>query len=146
MIKSRKFFRAILAMLAVLLIAWLVVWYINCSEYKIYTARNYEKLDNCYIKEANGLCYTISCPTIESLVGNYAITNHDDSISIIIWPKYIGHTTYTFGLQIKDRETGTGYMVYVNDKMKYLEESNNSFTSTETEHIRELIKRRGSRQ
>ena len=86
--------------------------------------------------------YTWSGPDYPSFTGNYAITNADDTLSLIIWPKSLFREESRFGLQMYDDVWKEGYMFYVDRDMKYSDAENPGFSEREKEKILDWMERR----
>lgn len=138
LIKS-KIAKTTLLIILALFILWSGVWWMNYQKYMEKLTDDYKKYGQCYGKETESICYTISCPAFASLVGNYGIADCNNNISIIIWPDYIGKVTYTYGLELMDKKTEVVYRFYVDENMEYMDSNEDTFSDKEKHKIIYLL-------
>ncbi|AKL95823.1 hypothetical protein CACET_c23770 [Clostridium aceticum] len=62
----------------------------------------------------DGYQYSVKYPDYLFYTGNLAISNDDDTCSIIIWPSFFGNTKY--GVMIQDEQDG--YQIMVDENME----------------------------
>ena len=126
-----------------LVLTWTTIWVINYAWY-IDKAYGYEKLPDTYYKYEEGYSYTVRCPHYFSLTGNFAISNSDCTVAILIWPNYLKnkqYEDYKFGISILDTKTNMGYRFYSDISGNFVEMKNEKYNATEKKIIAELIYR-----
>lgn len=137
-LKNRIAFK-IFVVIVIIFIVYSVLWYINSMFYE-YPSKEYGKFDGYYVKtDMNGFSYTLSRPGYVSFTGNYAITNADDTLSVLIWPRNLFNNDNIYGVQIYDEATEHGYMFYVDSDFSYIETSANRFSEDDISQIRYLL-------
>ena len=138
-IKNKKVIK-ILVTILLIFSAYSLLWCINSMFYEKPT-QEYEKFDGYYVKtDENGFSYTLSKPGYLSFTGNYAITNSDDTLSILVWPHNLFNKNDIYGIQIYNDINQHGYMFYVDKKLQYTANSLNKFSKDEINEINELLK------
>lgn len=142
--KARRH-RKIWLVSGILLAAFLIfnlIWFLNYRSYGTVSG-DYERYNGMYVKEdSREFDYTWSGPDYPSFNGNYAITNADDTLSLIIWPKSLFREESWFGLQMYDDVWKEGYMFYVDRDMNYSDAENPEFSEREKEKILDWMEKR----
>lgn len=130
----------IFGMIIMFFLIYNIIWFFNYKSYGS-ISDDYEKFDGMYVKEdKRKFDYTWSYPKYLSFTGNYAITNEDDTLSLIIWPKSLLKKESRFGLQIYSKVKKEGYMFYIDREMNYLYPENIDFSEKQEEEILKLMK------
>lgn len=119
-----------------------ILWYGNYNQYKELITDNFTKVDKAYTWENDyNYVFTVAKPPYLRYSGNVAITNEDDTVSILIWPEKFKPGEYEIGLQLYDEKTEAGYMFVVDKKMQYRDDPANDFSESQRTEILELLKR-----
>lgn len=119
-----------------------VIWLANYLQYQKYSF-GYEDYGLCLGKTTEDYQYSLKYPGFASFTGNFAISNKNDTIGIIIWPKPFlagNFEEYKTGLRIYDNDINHGYMFYVNSHMEYLPHKKNYFSEEDEAYIRKFLK------
>lgn len=141
---SKRIKRNILIAGIVFVLLWNVIWAANYLKYR-QKGEGYENYQNKFSNVKDGYSYTVKCPDLFSFTGNYAVTNEDNTITLIVWPKLFlkgAFEEYKMGLQIYDNEMSHGYMFYIDSNLAYIRNENNPFTPEEEETIERLLEKR----
>ena len=136
---KKKLILSILLILVIAVLLWSLIWYVNYQRYNEYITVDYNKYGDCYVKKNEKEYYTVSCPAFGTLTGNYAVSNSENTITLIIWPDYIGEVSYTYGMEILNKETKFGYRFYVNEEMQYVESDVSNFSEREKKEIYKFL-------
>lgn len=131
--------------LIVVLLAILIVhglWWGNRALYNKYITDDYRAPHrSLYGKNVSGINYSVKKPGYPSFHGNFAITNNDGTISLIIWPGVFFIGDYEYGLQIYDNDIEQGYMLYVDKDLNYLDTEKNKYVVDGKEIILEILQK-----
>ncbi len=100
---------------------WNTVWFGYCYfKYSPYTEKvpMNEEFDT-YFKQEDGFSYSVKKPDYLRFEGNLAISDYEDTTSLIIWPLVTGGYEYGFMLH----EDNQQYEFYVDEELKPIDSS-----------------------
>lgn len=112
--KSKKI---MLAIIAIVIIGFHGLWYLNYSQFK--RLEGYELAVNDYYKEFDGYTISYHLPKYPQFTGNYSISGDNDTVGLILWPKSLIKQKSEMVATIYNEEDKTNYEISVNQNLDY---------------------------
>lgn len=134
-VKNKRFFVVLSIVIAIL--GFQILWYVNYTQFR--RPDGYELAVNDYYKNFDGYTVSYHSPEYPKFTGNYAISDNEDKITIILWPETVLRRKPKFGVSMYNDENEIVYLINVDENLKYIEGENN-FDIQEKKIVLSLLK------
>ena len=116
--KDRKILSKFISTILIIVLVFHLLWYINYSKFP--KVSGYEQGVKNYYKEFEEYIISYHPPQYPSFTGNYAISDYEEDVQIIFWPKTLMKKESEIGVILHNKENNTSYLFYVDDQFRYL--------------------------